>query len=381
MNARSIQSTTAEGLKQELVKAISKDFIPSLAVVFISMSHNAEEIANIFSEHNIKVYGATTNGAFIDENIIEKPISVLLMNPNFDQFEIFTREYDPADPKDKAADIANRAKISFKNPAFLIAASNLATNSEELLRGFQEVIGDNVILYGGMAGDDFAFQDSHVFSNDFKSYQGIVAIAFDGDVFEIKGTPICGWKPVGIERTVTKSEGNRVYEIDGLTALEITKKFSGLENFTKENENINLEVAVNFPFQLLKHDGESVMRPGLVINWEDGSFECSGMVPQGSKIKFSLPPDFSIIEEVIEGNRQFKESSMPNADALIIYSCAGRLMAFGPLMSEEVEGVRNIWQVPMAGFFSSAELARVKGGNLEMHNFTTCCVAIKEHSQ
>jgi len=47
-------------------------------------------------------------------------------------------------------------------------------------------------------------------------------------------------------------------------------------------------------------------------------------------------------------------------------------------MSEELEGVRKVWDVPMAGMFSNAELARATDGNLEMHNLTTCCVAIKE---
>ena len=69
---------------------------------------------------------------------------------------------------------------------------------------------------------------------------------------------------------------------------------------------------------------------------------------------------------------------MPEADALVVFSCAGRLVSLGPLMSEEIEGVRNVWDVPMAGMFSNAELARATDGNLEMHNLTTCCVLLKE---
>lgn len=33
----------------------------------------------------------------------------------------------------------------------------------------------------------------------------------------------------------------------------------------------------------------------------------------------------------------------------------------------------------MAGMFSNAELAKATGGNLEMHNCTTCCVVIKKN--
>jgi hypothetical protein len=47
-------------------------------------------------------------------------------------------------------------------------------------------------------------------------------------------------------------------------------------------------------------------------------------------------------------------------------------------MSEELEGIKKVWQVPMAGIFSSGELGRATGGNLELLNLTTCCVALKE---
>ena len=69
---------------------------------------------------------------------------------------------------------------------------------------------------------------------------------------------------------------------------------------------------------------------------------------------------------------------MPEADALVVFSCAGRILSFGPLMTEELMGIKNVWNVPMVGMFSNAELARATGGNLEMHNLTTCVVALKE---
>ncbi len=120
------------------------------------------------------------------------------------------------------------------------------------------------------------------------------------------------------------------------------------------------------------------MRPGLVVDWTDRSFYCSGTVPEGSKVRFSLPPDFDVMEKVIKGIEELKATEMPEADALIVFSCAGRILAFGPMMNMEIEGLKKVWNVPMAGMFSNAELARATGGNLEMHNLTTCCVALKE---
>lgn len=120
------------------------------------------------------------------------------------------------------------------------------------------------------------------------------------------------------------------------------------------------------------------MRPGLMVDWNDRSYYTSGTVPQGSKVKFSLPPDWDVMDKVVKGVENLKETEMPEADAVVVFSCAGRILSLGPLMTKELEGIKKVWNVPMAGMFSNAELGRATGGNLEMHNLTTCVVALKE---
>ena len=254
----------------------------------------------------------------------------------------------------------------------------METDAEQLLLGFEDVVGKQVNVYGGMAGDDYNFTEQFVFTNNKSGNATIVAIALNEDKIIIKGKAICGWRPVGTAKTVTKSEGNHVFTVDNIPVLDITAKYGGIENVSPENEGLLMELATNFPLQLQRDSGEPVMRPGLAVDWTDRSFYCSGSVPQGSKVRFSLPPDFDVMQKVIQVAREMKETEMPEADALVMFSCAGRIIALGPMMSEEIEGVRKVWNVPMVGMFSNAELGRATGGNLEMHNLTTCCVALKE---
>ena len=83
------------------------------------------------------------------------------------------------------------------------------------------------------------------------------------------------------------------------------------------------------------------MRPGLMIDWADRSFYCSGTVPQGCKVRFSLPPDFDVVEKVISNCTALKETEMPDADAVVVFSCAGRQVALGPMIQQEVEGLKR----------------------------------------
>jgi small ligand-binding sensory domain FIST len=85
-----------------------------------------------------------------------------------------------------------------------------------------------------------------------------------------------------------------------------------------------------------------------------------------------------VIEKVIKDCEELKQKEMTEADAMILFSCGGRRISLGPMISQEIEGLKNIWNVPLAGMFSTAELGRATGGNLEMHNLTNCCVVLKE---
>ena len=378
MKSKSIKGHSTLEIKTALTKSMADGFKPTLAIVFISVSQDRKAICQLLDKENIAIYGSTTNGEFIDEETEKESTAILLMDIKREHFKIYLEEYPNKNYRETAKSIASKAKKEFKKPAFLIAASHLETDAEQLLYGFEDIIGKHVNVFGGMAGDDYTFSDQFVFTNGKESNIGTVALALDEDNIKIKGVATCGWKAVGTEKTVTKSEGNHVYTVDNIPVLDITVKYGGLENVTPENENLLLEIAANFPLQLHRDKGDPVMRPGLVVDWSDRSFYCSGSVPQGSKVRFSLPPDFDVMDKVIKGVQHLKDTEMPDADALVVFSCAGRILSLGPLMNLELEGVKNVWNIPMAGMFSNGELARATGGNLEMHNLTTCCVALKE---
>lgn len=378
MKAKSIKGNSTEEIKIALEQSMEDGFQPTLAIGFISLKQDRKAISGLLTEKNIAIFGATTNGEFIDENHTKESAAILLLQMNPDHFRVLFAEYPEKNYREVAAGLAVNAKEIFANPAFLISGSHTETDGEQLLFGFEDIVGKQVNVFGGMAGDDYSFKEQFVFTNNKESNRGIVVLVVDEDKIMIRGKATCGWKAVGTERTVTKSEGNHVYTVDNIPVLDLTIKYGGLENVKENDPNVAMEIAVNFPLQLQREIGDPVMRPGLLVDWNDHSFYCSGTVPQGSKVRFSIPPDFDVMEKVIKGAQEMKDNEMSEADAVVVFSCAGRILALGPLMNMEIEGIKNVWNAPMAGMFSNAELARATGGNLEMHNCTTCCVVLKE---
>ncbi len=378
MKAKSIKGKSTEEIQSAFEQSMADGFKPTLAICFISKSLDRIAISNLLDAEGVSIFGCTTNGEFIDEEPEKESAAILLLDMNKDHFQIYFDEYPEKNYREVAKGIAQKAKANYAVPAFLIGISDASSDGEEILRGIEEVAGSAVNAFGGGAGDDYAFSETFVFTNGKDSSNAMVCIAVDEEYIQIKGIATCGWRAVGTDKLVTKSEGNHVYTVDNLPVLDLTAKYGGIENVTPENNSLLIEIAANFPLQLQREKGDPIMRPGLMVDWNDRSFYTSGTVPQGSKVRFSLPPDFDVMEKVIKGVENLKATAMPEADALVVFSCAGRILSLGPLMNQELEGIKNVWNVPMAGMFSNAELGRATGGNLEMHNLTTCTIALKE---
>ena len=113
---------------------------------------------------------------------------------------------------DAATNMAKAALQKFNKPAFilcstLLSASGKMIDGETLVRSIEKTAGPQVNIFGGMAGDDITFTGTYVFTNDQSTDHGIVALVLNEEKISLQGMAISGWKPMGVSRTVTKSEG------------------------------------------------------------------------------------------------------------------------------------------------------------------------------
>ena len=387
MKAKSIKGTSPEEIKTALQLNTAaarlpdgQGFKPTLAFVFISIKQDIDAVCNLLDQHNIQIFGATTGGEFIDGDIGAGSIAILLVDMDPSNFMVLLEDYRDKDPEALAQAMARKAKEHFKNPSFILSLSidvthESAAMGEPIVRAIESVTGKETIIWGGRAGDDFAFHETVVFTNHQSFKKGILMLALDGDKILVKGQAASGQKPVGTEKTITKAVDDWIYEIDHQPAAEMVLKYLGLNLTQEEAETFNPGTTV---FSLSRDKGEPVLRSAGVFNWKNKSISVLGSIKEGDKIRLTLPPDFEIVEEVSRNPEKMKQEEMPDADALLMFSCVGRLGQFGPLVGDEIEGVRNVFKVPMAGFFSYGEFGRANNGNNEFHNNTCCWVTLKE---
>lgn len=385
MNAKSIKGTSTEEIKAALTRIINAEFKPTLAIVFLSVQQDHQAISRLLDENGIQVFGATTAGEFIDGDIESGSIVILLADMNPAHFRIECIETSPLTALKDAVNLGASGKQAFANAAFIIANSGVALDGEPLVEGILQGFGTTsypdgeVTIFGGKAADDLVLESTFVFTNDKSSDCAIVALIIDTDKIDVHGIATCGWNAIGTTKTVTKSDGNTVYTIDDKPALDMLMNYLGVD--IKKEDDREVVTFLNswyYPLQVARGDGEPVIRTAMFANSKDRSLICSGNVPQGSTVKFAMPPDFDSIDTVVQECKSIQEHTLQHADALIMFSCVSRHLSFGVVIKEEIEQIQNIWNAPMAGFFSYGEYGRSKTGKNEYHNNTCCVVALKE---
>lgn len=384
MNARSVQGNSPGEINIALETCMAEGFSPTLAVVFISVKQDRNAVCELLTRHGIDVFGSTSSGEFTDGHESTGEIALLLLDIRKSNYCVLLESFDGKTDEEAAATLAKKALRKFSKPAFILCSSFFSVdgkvvNGEVLVRSIESVVGPQVNLFGGMAGDDLSFTGSWVFTNDQASDYGMVALVLNEDKIDLQGMAISGWKPLGVFMTVTKSEKNLIYTIDDKPALEMYLRYLGEERAGSDEQfDFFKTVGGHYPFQIEREGRQALMCTPIGYDKEKEALVCEADVPQGSRFRFSTPPDFDIIETVIEKAGELKSATQAEAEALLIFSCAGRLSALGPLATQENDGLADVWNVPMAGFFTYGEFGRAVNGKHEFHSTTCSWVALKE---
>lgn len=381
MKAKTITGKTPEAIRSELDQVIDTGYEPTLGMVFLPSGFASSDIAEMLDDSGIAVFGANTPDIFTDQGLLNDEGAVLLMDLDPEFFRVVLRSfpsgnYDSA--KEIAHDIARIGCESFDRPAFIISVSQMEVPGEAIAEGFLSGAGEDVTLIGGISGGSPFWSDHIVFNNKEQYHHGIICLVIDQDHVELNGLAVSGWKPAGALKTVTESVGNWVHTIDNEPALDVLLRFTGTNLDMDDHDDLLRQIGNPHPFQVTPQEGNPVMKPPIQFNRETGAILCGGHIPEGAKIRFSLPPDFDIVETVIESATDRREKELPEADALLIFSCIGRQMTLGPLIDEEVNGLNSVWKVSMAGYFSLGEFGAVKEGKATFHGTTCSWVALRE---
>lgn len=373
MKARVFSASSVERLESRLEAVLKEAIEPTLAIVFSSVAHDLKRVGAAFAKHDIDVFGASTAGEILNDEVHEESIVAMLLDISRDVYQLRIFNGQQKTSSQLGQSVAQWAKTFYDNPAFMVSSGGMLANGDHIVNGIIDEMGRQVPLFGGLAGDDSKAQETFVFNGSRVTSNGVAALVLNGNIIGLKGLAFSGWKGIGTSKTVTKAQGNIVYEIDGEPALDIYTKYL---NFGDET---NTSLSAEYPLLLSRDDGLFVLRAMMVIN-EDKSMVYAGSIPEGAKVRFGMAPGPEIIDQAIEQITGFKQQA-PRAEAIVLFSCMGRRLALGPMIEDEISAVRKLWGVPLVGFFTYGEIGPTLQGGCDFHNQTLVPVLIYEKQE
>ena len=321
--------------------------------------------------------GCSTAGEICGTTVYDDSLTTVAVH--FEKTTIRTYELEVNSAEDSF--LAGERLAALVNPANLnhlfVLSKGVNVNGSELVKGLEKNLRDNVIITGGLAGNDEKFQETLTFSDGIPKNNVISAIAFYGQKLKIGYGSIGGWDPFSPERIITRSKGNVLYELDGKNALEIYKQYLG--EYAKGLPATGLMFPLGIRGQEVT---TNLVRTLRATSEKKQSLTFAGDVPAGYHARLMKVNFERMIDAAAKTAKNCQETiGCPKVELAILVSCAGRKWVLKQRIKEEIEAVREIFgkDTVLTGFYSYGEIAPVAGSTkCAFHNETMTITAFSE---
>ena len=347
-------------------EAQSSKYSAKLIQLFISTTKKKEiqKVLNRLAKDfpDTLVIGATTAGEISHAKMYDKETIISLS-----LFKTTKLKAHKIKKIDKSSGLILSNKICSKHTkaAIILSEGLQGKDYENFIKGVKKE-NPQVILAGGLAGDNFELKQTYVFMGTKIFKEGAVGVSFSGEKLFARNDYNLNWNPIGKEFTVTASQGNLLLEMDSQNAIKLFKRYLG-KNIFKNN-------SASLPdFPLLYKEGNTIVSR-TPMTTDGNAIVLAGPIKEGQVVQFG----FSNASSIISGSEDITQKLSHNpAEAIYIYSCIARKTLLGKKLESEFKPFEQI--APTAGFFTYGEFYSTDIDNALL-NCTTTILVLSEAS-
>ncbi|MGB3608280.1 MAG: FIST N-terminal domain-containing protein [Psychroserpens sp.] len=360
----------------EKLTSISVD--AHLFLLFVSPEFDAtQHILNFLNERfpNAIIIGCSTAGEISDVTVKDNTISLTAIHFEKTVLRKVSLKIDDMDRSYQAGEDIGEQLNCKDLSHVMILSEGLNANGSDLVLGLKSKL-PHTSITGGLAADGMRFEKTFLIDDNLIVNNYIVGLGFYGHDLLVGSSSRGGWDSLSLEREVTKSSKNVLYELDGLPALEIYKSFIG-----REAQNLPSSGSL-FPLSMRHNEKTTpLVRTILAVNDDEQSITFSGNIIENSYVRLLK----ANMDRLIGGAEDSAICAKKNFDGAcelaILVSCVGRRMVLEQLIEEEVEVVREVLgsKPKIAGFYSYGEIAPFDECSVsELHNQTMTITILSE---
>lgn len=324
------------------------------------------------------IFGCSSSGEISGLEVFENSISITAV-----KFSTTELRLESVDIEKYKNSLECGEELCKKFPAkdlkhLMVLSDGIAINGTHLIEGIQKILPKSVAITGGLAGDGVRFSKTLVFNKEGDPKSNCVcALGFYGDSLSVGYGTNGGWENFGIERLVTKSKDNVLYELDNQPALILYKQFLG-------ERAKNLPVSgMSFPLSCRVDDSKrAFVRTVHGIDEANQSLLFGGNIPEGSYVKL-MKANVDCLLSGAELSAKASTDMIPKGDSelAILISCVGRKLVLRQLVEEEVGVVADVIgeQACISGFYSFGEISPFgEDSSCFLHNQTMTITIFSE---
>jgi hypothetical protein len=358
-----------------------------LVVINASIGHNFQELIDQTKAMapNARVLASSCCGIVGREGVSESMKDIGIMAVKGKEFHIAsTSNISGKTAYEEALKMAKSLKEqSNKINMVYFLASGIDIANDQCIRAFEEVLGEEVTIFGATSSDNMKGHISYQAVDQEVFEHGAFALGFSDPTLKIETQATHGFVAVGEPLIVTKSNGNTIQELNGKPAwAEYTGRL-GLEPNADCGDTIPIgALGEELSPELAKEYGNRhILRVVTTKDGNDMHYACD--IPEGTKLWLTTRDEeliFSemdrMVENMIDRMGDGKPVAVFHADCL----ARGRFL-FNRIIKEELVGKMQFpfYQdgecPPWLGMYGFGEFARLAGQN-EYHNYTTALYVI-----
>jgi hypothetical protein len=287
--------------------------------------------------------------------------------------------------RDTSRDVAAKAAADLKAARDDIAmvyclTSGLDVRGDEVIAGIESVFGPDMPIIGATAADNGKAVRTFQFFNEQVMEHGIVLVGYADPTLELVIGIHHGSIPLpGMTMEVTKSEGNRILELDGQAAWPTLMGKVGLPIETPPAECMGISglgIDLNQSEQEF-YDNPQVLRATFEVSEDNQTFSWPTTCPQGTKVVLMQRDEDLIFGGVDRMTDRMNEAYNGRKPVAVFHAdCMARgRLTFDRVLKDEIMAkiqhpICGDVEVPWVGVYGYSEYAPIAGRN-EFHSFTT----------
>ena len=179
--------------------------------------------------------------------------------------------------------------ISADAVGLIVFPDGYTANVDHFLAGLEGNLSSDQFLpiWGGCSGENIGALRTYQYCDDEVVSDGVAYALLSGEAQPAWAIAI-GYLPIGSERTVTRSQGNVVYEIDGKPALEVLQEYMPDYALADGWGSFALTFGLCFRAPSYMKDEEDTFRTLTSVNKAYGSTTLQTDVSEGTSVWFSV---------------------------------------------------------------------------------------------